>query len=122
MLLAIRCCAQFTSSGAGKSRIWKALNPKPLAYQTRKEKQEKEDGKVDMGIVGSRDFNAVRDLAADMGGGNDDRAADDEHEQMEDGGFDSAFGMEEEAQVDDDMHDNVYGNFDIIETLFWGPF
>lgn len=97
--------------GAGKSRIWKALNPKPLAYQSRKDKQEMEDGKVDMGIVGSRDFNAVRDLAADVGGGLADNSADAELGE-DDGGFESAFGMDEEAHVDEDMHDNVSSDED----------
>ena len=41
--------------GVGKSRIWKALNPRPLAYQTAKERAEKED-KIDMGAVGLTDY------------------------------------------------------------------
>ena len=51
--------------GVGKSRIWKALNPRPLAYQTAKERAEKED-KIDMGAVGLiRNYATMNNIAHD---------------------------------------------------------
>jgi len=55
--------AQEEEWGAGKSKIWKALNPKPLYYETAKDRREKEEGARSLGIVGaSRNFNVRRDM------------------------------------------------------------
>lgn len=51
--------------GVGKSRIWKALNPRPLAYQTAKERAEKED-KIDMGAVGNKNFSSMMNIQGDL--------------------------------------------------------
>lgn len=61
--------AQEDEWGAGKSKIWKALNPKPLYYETAKDRRQRSEA-VDLGVVGgSRNFNAMRDmLSPDLSG------------------------------------------------------
>ena len=41
---------------AGKSKIWLALNPEPLAFQTAADRREQEEGKVELGYVGGRSY------------------------------------------------------------------
>jgi hypothetical protein len=49
--------------GEGKSKIWKALNPKPLYYVTAKERREREENTVELGVIGTaRNFNTLRDV------------------------------------------------------------
>lgn len=71
--------------GAGKSKIWKALNPRPLAYQTAKERAEKED-KIDMGAVGvTRDytnFDLDEEEHADELGESHENSEDEEDEEV----------------------------------------
>jgi len=52
--------------GAGKSKIWKALNPQPLAFQTAKDRSEREEKKATVSgsrVGGGADF-LLRDAAA----------------------------------------------------------
>jgi hypothetical protein len=56
----------FDESGANdrtnKSKIWLALNPQPLAFQTAQDRREKEETIRQVGMPGGRNFNAMRDI------------------------------------------------------------
>lgn len=41
---------------AGKSKIWLALNPEPLAFQTAADRRAQEEDKVELGFVGGRSY------------------------------------------------------------------
>jgi hypothetical protein len=54
--------AQEEEWGEGKSKIWKALNPKPLYYETAKDRRERSEAVV-LGVVGGgRNFTSRRDM------------------------------------------------------------
>eukprot|EP00041_Stephanoeca_diplocostata_P033126 m.1085046 g.1085046 ORF g.1085046 m.1085046 type:complete len:1167 (-) comp24278_c1_seq1:375-3875(-) len=38
--------------GEGKSKIWKALNPKPIAFESARERAERKENAVDLGLLG----------------------------------------------------------------------
>lgn len=76
------------------SKIWLALNPQPLAYQTRDDRQESED-KIVMGAVGTRDFNMRRDMVQDAAM----TVPKSISESPED---DTGFGMEQEVEIEDE--------------------
>lgn len=47
--------------GPERSRIFQALNPDKLWYETRREKAEAEDEKLNVGVLGDREYNVLRD-------------------------------------------------------------
>jgi len=51
--------------GEGKSKIWLALNPQPLAYQTAADRREKEDGADDLGVLGQRSYAFANEMNRD---------------------------------------------------------
>eukprot|EP00035_Acanthoeca_spectabilis_P002855 m.89867 g.89867 ORF g.89867 m.89867 type:complete len:862 (+) comp11787_c0_seq1:91-2676(+) len=51
---------------ANKSKIWLALNPQPLAFQTAQDRREKEENIIEVGMPGGRNFNAMRDILTNV--------------------------------------------------------
>jgi hypothetical protein len=41
---------------AGKSKIWLALNPQPIARQTAAERRQQQEDRVDLGVLGTKNY------------------------------------------------------------------
>jgi len=110
--------------GAGKSKIWLALNPQPIAHQTAADRRERET-KVDVGVIGAKNYTHMQQVMATPedgpvaspvkagGAGVDMPPADDEHdsddlaEEVEDSDEE-----ESEAEVDEAELDELDGEFE----------
>lgn len=91
--------------GAGKSKIWKALNPQPLAYVSRREQEERREDRVVMGTPGtnSSDYAFLSQVSSDGVAPDADPYADEIENTSEEqfGGFDeSPQAVEEEETVE----------------------
>jgi len=104
--------------GAGKSKIWKALNPQPLYHQTAKDRREQQD-KEDLGVIGgNRNFRAMMDVMEEQGfetdgpmispvkNVNGQREVDDDLEEYD------HVGDEVEEDDDDDVDSTKLADFD----------
>lgn len=55
--------ADVVDERAGKSKIWLALNPMPIARQTAADRRRKEEDVIEIGLLGvQRNFNVMRDV------------------------------------------------------------
>ena len=98
--------------GYGKSKIWLALNPQPLAFQTAEDKREaEEEGANFVGMVGggSRGFGGNA-MGAGAGGGDEAGMMPDEEDGfVDDGALDDADNAErvnEDADFNDDLQED----------------
>ena len=83
--------------GAGKSKIWKALNPEPLAHQTAADRRDKSQ-KQEMGMVGNRNYSMINQMT---GADNIEETAG-EPSAMGEGVNDLADMSDDELELDDD--------------------